>query len=104
MKKLAMFAGSQPHVAYSAFSQGILSRWMYFTWGTIAVTIRQTLIPAITGRRTICTFCPRRWYGNTHSTPDILSKICNPLVEACGEATEGNLMQEHAKNTQHLVE
>ena len=30
--------------------------------------------------------------------------ICNPLVEACGEATEGNLMQEHAKNTQHLVE
>ena len=74
--------------------------------------IRQTLIPAITGRRTI-TEGERDLFalsvrdggmGIPIPLQTSSQTICNPLVEACGEATEGNLMQEHAKNTQHLIE
>ena len=62
VKKLAKFAGSQPHAAYSAFSHGIISGWMYFMrmvplsreqLQPLEDTVRQSLIPALTERRTI---------------------------------------------------
>lgn len=62
VEKLAMFARSQPHAAYSAFTHGVISSWIYFMrmvplsrqqLQPLEDAIRLKLIPVVTGRHTI---------------------------------------------------
>ena len=81
-------------------------------------TIRQTLIPAITGRHTITEeegdlfSLPVRDGGMGIPIPlssqqrSLSQRICSPLVEAVlrqQKVFDPNLMQEHAKNKQEVI-
>ena len=52
IKSLLLIATTQPHAAYSAFTHGIRSQWSYLmrTVTPLKNTIRELLIPAMTGR------------------------------------------------------
>ena len=88
---LAKVAQSQPHAAYSAFTKGLASRWVYVSRTVPDIdtylqpledVIRCVLIPALTGRAPPNDFerdlfaLPPRWGG---------LGLCNPICRASQE-------------------
>ena len=88
---LAKVAQSQPHAAYSAFTKGLASRWVYVSRTVLDIytfmqpledVIRCVLIPALTGHAPpndfVCDLfaLPPRWGG---------IGLCNPIYRASQE-------------------
>ena len=124
VEKLAMFANSQPHAAFSTFAHCVISECMSFMrmvplssdqWKPLEDMIHHQFIPAVTGRNTITeeegdlTSLLIRDGGMDIPIPHLTSsqqrslshKICAPLVEAVLKqqpALDPDLAQKHASN------
>jgi hypothetical protein len=129
IEKLASFARSQPHAAYSALTHGVISSWMYFMrmvplsteqLQPLEIAICEKLIPALTGRQALTEYerdlfaLPVRDGGMgipiTHQISSqqrsLSQRICGPLVKAVinqQRVLDTNLLQEHAENKKEVI-